>query len=101
MSNNEEKIRIAQRAKTILEDDLVQSALTEMENAVVDQWKELSIENKPQAEELKRLLWASQQFKRIFEVLVSGGTVAQNELLMETQMQIKQEAARERMKSYG
>lgn len=99
--SNEESVRLAQRAKLILEDDLVRDALQQLETAVVDQWKELSIENRAQAEELKRLLWASQQFRRIFEVLVSGGVVAQNELLLESQLKIKQEAARERMRNYG
>lgn len=100
MENHQEAINKATRAKAILDDDLVQHALSEIEAAVVDQWKALSVENKAQADELKRLLWASQQFKRIFEVLIAGGTVAQHELLLQGQMEIKQEAARARIRSH-
>lgn len=95
----EEQVHQASRAKAILEDDLVKKAFSELESAVCEQWKELAVSNKEQAEELKRLLWAAQQFKSIFTVLISSGAVAQNELLMRDNMQIKQEAALRRI--YG
>lgn len=95
----EHQITQALRAKQILEDDLVKRAFEQLEGAVIDQWKELSVSNKEQAEELKRLLWAAQQFKSIFTVLVANGAVAQNELLQREHMQIKQEAALRRV--YG
>lgn len=99
--DHQEAINRATRAKLILEDDLVKEAFAELESAVIDQWKALGVENKAQAEELKRLLWASQQFKTIFETLIAGGTIAQNELLMRENMEIKREAAMERIRAYG
>lgn len=99
--DNKEALILAQRAKSILEDELVKNALDAIESSIVGQWKELGIESHGQAQELKRLLWAAQQFRRSFEVLVSGGTIAQNELLLEQNMNIKQEAALERIRSYG
>lgn len=93
------QVKAASRAKAILEDDLVVDALNTLESAVVAQWSELSVSNKEQAEELKRLLWAAQQFKSVFTVLMAGGQVAQNELLKREHMNIKKEAALRRI--YG
>ena len=95
----EEHIRLAQQAKQVLDHDLVKDAFKQLEQTVVDQWMSLSVENKEQAEELKRLLWAAQQFKSIFTVLVANGTVAQHELTMRQNMHIKEEAALRRV--YG
>lgn len=95
----EEQIALADRARLLLEDPLMISAFADMEQAIVGQWMELGIENKEQAEELKRLLWAAQQLKSIFMVTISGGTVAKNELLNRQTMEIKAEAAKRRI--YG
>lgn len=95
----EEAIQRGDHAKRILDDELVKESLAEIELAVVDQWRALGVENKPQAEELKRLLWASQQFRAIFESLVAGATVARNELLLRENMEIKRDAAKGRL--YG
>lgn len=89
----------ADRAKAVLDDPLVKGALDEIEQAVIEQWVLLGVENRVQAEELKRLLWAAKQFRAIFEVKVAGGTVARNELLLAENMQIKQEAIKRRI--YG
>lgn len=93
----EEQMRMAERARTILDDELVKNALAQLESVVVDQWKDLSVENKAQAEELKRLLWAAQQFKSVFTVLIANGAVAKNELLLRSNVQIKEEAAMRRI----
>jgi hypothetical protein len=95
----QEQIQRGEHAKRILDDELVKGALAEVELAVVDQWRALGIENKTQAEELKRLLWASQQFRAIFESLVAGATVARNELLLRENMEIKRDAAKGKL--YG
>lgn len=97
----EEQIRIAQNAKLILENDLVKDAFRELEQTVIDQWSALSVENKAQAEELKRLLWATQQFKSIFTVLVANGSVAREELLLKENMDIKASEAIKRIYSYA
>lgn len=96
---NDEAIRRGERARLLLDDDLVKDALAEIEQTIIDQWRELSIENKAQAEELKRLMWAAKQFRAIFEVTISGATVAKNELLNDTTMQIRAEAAKRKL--YG
>lgn len=96
-----EIIQRGQRAQLILDDELVKEAFAELDGAIVSQWRELSVENKGQADELKRLLWAANQFKAIFESLVCGASVAKNELLQDSNMQIKAEAARERVRNYG
>lgn len=90
----EEEIQRGEHAKRILDDDLVKMALDEIEQAVIAQWRALGVENKTQAEELKRLLWASQQFRAIFESLIAGATVARSELLMRENMEIKRDAAK-------
>lgn len=99
--DNKEAMILAHRAKSILEDELVKNTLDAIESSIVGQWKELGIESHAQAQELKRLLWAAQQFRRSFEVLVAGGAIAQNELLLESNMKIKHEAAMERIRQYG
>ena len=96
---NDEAIRRGERARLILEDTLVQEAFAAVEQTIIGQWAELSIENKAQAEELKRLLWAAKQFKSIFEVTIAGSAVAKNELLNDSTMHIRAEAARKRI--YG
>lgn len=92
-------MQAADRAKSVLDDPLVSQALADIEQAVIEQWAALGVENKTQAEELKRLLWAAKQFRSIFEVTVAGGSVARNELLNADHMQARQAAARQRI--YG
>ena len=96
---NEEQIARADHAKLLYSDPMIQEALAEMKAAIVGQWADLGVENKAQAEELKRLLWAAQQFESIFTVTISGGAVARNELANASTMNIRAEAARKRM--YG
>jgi hypothetical protein len=95
-----EEISRGEHAKRILDDELVKSAFADIEATIIGQWCELSVENKTQAEELKRLLWAANQFKAIFEVTIAGAAVAKNELLNAETMQIRAEAARERVRNY-
>lgn len=95
----EEQIARADRARLLLDDPIIQEALADIESAIIGQWSELSVENKAQAEELKRLHWAAKQFKAIFEVTISGAAVARNELLNAETMKQRAEAARKRM--YG
>lgn len=96
---NDEAIRRGDAAKLVLDNDLVKEAFAEIEQTIIDQWRDLSIENKAQAEELKRLMWAAKQFKAIFEVTISGAVVARNELLNDTTMQIRADAAKRKL--YG
>lgn len=95
----EEQIARADRARLLLDDPMISEALADIEGAIIAQWAELGVENKAQAEELKRLLWAAQQFKSIFTVTISGAAVARNELLNASTMNIRAEAARRRL--YG
>ena len=92
-------MQAADAARMVLENPLVAQALDTVEQTIVDQWIALGVENRTQAEELKRLLWAAKQFRSIFEVTIAGGTVAKNELLNAETMQVRQEAARRRI--YG
>lgn len=96
---NEEQIQRAEHAKRLIEDPLFIEAMADIEAAIVGQWCDLGVENKVQAEELKRLLWAAQQFKAIFTVTIGGAAVARNELLNSETMKQRAEAARKRM--YG
>jgi hypothetical protein len=95
----EEQIARGEHAKRLLEDPLLKEALGEVKQAVIDQWAALGVENRTQAEELKRLLWAAQQFERVFESLVAGATMMRAELLLDTNMETKRVAAKERL--YG
>ena len=94
-----EAMQAADRARTVLNDPLVSGALASIESTITAQWMALDVENKGQAEELKRLLWAARQFRAIFEVTVAGGEVARNELLNASTMAIRAESARKRV--YG
>lgn len=96
---NEEAIRRAQQAKLILDDPLFKESMAAIKETIIGQWCDLGVENKAQAEELKRLLWSAQQFESIFAVTIGGGTVAQNELLNDTTMKARQEATLRRV--YG
>jgi hypothetical protein len=98
---NEEAIRRGKRAQAILDDDMVKEAFADLEGTIIGQWCALGIENKAQAEELKRLLWAAQQFKAIFEVTISGSKVAMHDTLNSETMKIRAESAKERVRSYG
>ena len=92
----QDQINAGERAKLLLDDPDIKAALAEIEGTITAQWADLSVENKAQAEELKRLLWAAKQFRAIFEVTVSGGHFAKNELLAEN-AQIRADAARNRI----
>lgn len=84
------------RARLIFEDELVQGALADIRQAIMEQWADLSIENREQAERLKQLLWAAKQFESIFTVTIAGGKFAKNELLADN-AQIRADAARGRL----
>lgn len=92
-------MQAADAARLVLENPLVAKALGDIEQAVIDQWVALGVENRAQAEELKRLLWAAKQFRAVFEVTIAGGSVAKNELLNADHMQARHEAMRARI--YG
>lgn len=94
-----EAIQAADAARMVLDNPLISRALADIEQAVIEQWAALGVENKAQAEELKRLLWAAKQFRSIFEVTIAGGTVARNELLNASTMEIRRDAALRRI--YG
>jgi hypothetical protein len=94
---HEQQIARGEHAKRLLDDALFQEAMRETRQAVMDAWASLPVENKAQAEELKRLLWAAQQFEAVFTSLVAGATIMRAELLMDTNMQNKAEAATRRI----
>lgn len=98
---SDEEIQLGERAKAILDDPMVKQAFADLEGTIIGQWCSLGVENKAQAEELKRLLWAAQQFKAIFEVTIAGSVVAKNELSNVETMKIRAEAAKERIRYYG
>lgn len=93
----EEQIARGEHAKRILEDDLVKQALADITAAVTEQWAALPIENESQARELKRLLWAGQQFTAIFEGLIAGAAISRQELLMRENIETKRDAAKGRL----
>lgn len=93
----EEHIARGEHAKRLLDDPLLKEALAEIKQAIVESWAALPIENTAQAEKLKQLLWASKQFESVFIAHVGGATIARSELLLDTNMQIKAEAAQRRI----
>lgn len=95
----EQLIARGEHAKRLLDDPLLQEAMRETKQAVIDAWASLPVENKAQAEELKRLLWAANQFEAVFVSLMGGATVARSELLLAENMQVKAEAVQRRI--YG
>ena len=92
-----EQIARGEHAKRLLNDPLFQEAMRETRQAVIDQWVALGVENKAQAEELKRLLWAANQFEAVFVSLMGGATIARGELLSAESMQTKAEATQRRI----
>lgn len=95
----EEQIARGEHAKRLLDDPLLKEALAEVKQAVMDSWAALPVENKAQAEELKRLLWAAKQFEAVFESYVAGATIMRAELLLDTNMETKRDAAKGKL--YG
>lgn len=92
-----EEITRGEHAKRLLEDPLFKEALDLVKQVVIDQWVALGVENKAQAEELKRLLWAANQFEAVFVSLMGGATIARGELLSAESMQTKAEAVQRRI----
>lgn len=92
-----EAMQAADRARAVLDDPLVRDALDQIERAVIDQWAALGVENKAQAEELKRLLWAAKQFRAIFETTIAGGDMERQSLLDANRMEMRREVARRRL----
>lgn len=92
-----EEITRGEHAKRLLEDPLFKEAMIETRQAVIDAWTALPVENKAQAEELKRLLWAANQFEAIFVSLMGGATIARDQLLSAESMQTKAEAVQRRI----
>ncbi len=93
----EQQIARGEHAQRLLDDPLLKEALAETRRAVMDAWAALPVENKAQAEELKRLLWAANQFEAIFIAHVGGAQIMRSELLLDTNMQIKAEATQRRI----
>jgi hypothetical protein len=92
-----EEITRGEHAKRLLEDPLFKESMELVKQVVIDQWVALGIENKAQAEELKRLLWAANQFEAVFVSLMGGATIARDELLRAESMQTKAEAVQRRI----
>jgi hypothetical protein len=92
-----EEITRGEHAKRLLEDPLFKEAMIETRQAVIDAWTALPVENKAQAEELKRLLWAANQFEAVFVSLMGGATILRDELLRAESMQTKAEATQRRI----
>jgi len=93
----EQQIARGEHAQRLLDDPLLQEAMRETRKAVTDAWAALPVENKAQAEELKRLLWAANQFEAVFTSFVGGATIMRDELLRAENMQIKAEAVKGRI----
>jgi len=92
-----EQIARGEHAKRLLDDPLFKEAMHETRQAVIDAWAALPVENKAQAEELKRLLWAANQFEAVFVSLMGGATILRDELLRAESMQTKAEATQRRI----
>lgn len=93
----EQQIARGEHAKRLLDDPLFQEAMAETKQAVIDAWAALPVENTAQAEKLKHLLWAAKQFEAVFESYVAGATIMRAELLLDTNMETKREAAKGRL----
>jgi hypothetical protein len=92
-----QQIARGEHAKRLLDDPLFQEAMRETRQAVIDAWAALPVENKAQAEELKRLLWAANQFEAVFVSFAGGATILRAELLSRESMQTKAEAVQRRI----
>jgi hypothetical protein len=92
-----EEITRGEHAKRLLEDPLFKESMDLVKQVVIDQWVALGVENKAQAEELKRLLWAANQFEAVFVSLMGGATIARGQLLSAEGMQTKAEAVQRRI----
>jgi hypothetical protein len=92
-----EEITRGEHAKRLLEDPLFKESMELVKQVVIDQWVALGVENKAQAEELKRLLWAANQFEAVFVSLMGGATIARDQLLSAESMQTKAEAVQRRI----
>lgn len=88
----QDQINRADQAKRLLEDPAFKDAFAEVEGVIIDAWADLPVENKAQAEELKRLLASARRFRSIFEITIANGHVAKNELTADN-LDIRRDAA--------
>lgn len=93
----EQQIARGEHAKRLLDDPLFQEAMQMTRDALKDAWAALPIADKAQAEELKRCLWAANQFEDIFKSLMGGATILRAEMLSRESMQTKAEAVQRRI----
>lgn len=90
----EQQIQRGEHARRLLEDPLFKESMAEVKLAITESWASLPVENKAQAEELKRLLWAAKQFEALLEGHIAGAAFMQQELLMQSNVEIKRDAAK-------
>lgn len=92
--NREEAIENAEHAKRILEDELVQKALSSIRLAVQQQLWSSAVSGKID-ERLNAMAWATDQFERAFVLVINGGKIAENEIMTVENMRVRAKAAQE------
>jgi hypothetical protein len=93
----EEQIARGEHAKRLLDDPLLQESMILVRETLKDAWAALPVSDTAKAEELKRCLWAANQFEAIFTSLVGGATILRAELHSRESMEAKQDAIKRRM----
>jgi len=93
----EQQIARGEHAKRLLDDPLFQEAMILVRETLKDAWAALPVTDTAKAEELKRCLWAANQFESIFTSLVGGATILRAELNSLESMQTKAEAVKRRI----
>lgn len=81
-TNLVKQVQDGERARAILEDPMVVAAFDDIEAAIVEQWKELPTDSHEEAIELKRRLWAFNQFRQVFTSKIYSGNMAAKELTL-------------------
>lgn len=99
--SREQVIYRAERAKAIMEDEMVKEAIQTVRQAVRDQVFALPIEAREDREKLVLMDKMAQQFINWFEFVMRDGELMRTELLMERNAQFKLDAIREKARNYA
>lgn len=73
-------IRRAERAQTIMGDDLVREAFDLIEKEFVALWLETGEKDNDGRERIYRLLWSARHFKAIFAQVIDEGKIHRHQL---------------------
>ena len=80
MSEMDQEIRYGERAKQLLKDPLFQKVFDELEKQYYETWKGADPSDSKGREILWQLLWATDQVRNYFNVIIERGELHRNDI---------------------